>query len=61
MHHGKMYVCINLQRNRVSGSVKTVHTNVLAKNSKLHKFATINSNFEKKLIISDIHVYNFFE
>ena len=35
---------INFQEIRVSGSVKTV----LAKDSKLHKFATTNSNFEKK-------------
>ena len=26
---------------------KTVHTNLFAKNRKLHKFATTNSNFEK--------------
>ena len=27
---------------------KTVHTNLFAKTRKLHKFATTNSNFEKK-------------
>ena len=27
-----------------------MHTNVLAKNGKLHKFAITNSNFEKKMI-----------
>ena len=27
---------------------KTVHTNLFANNRKLHKFATTNSNFEKK-------------
>ena len=38
---------INFQQNRVSKSVNTVHTNLFAKNHKLHKFATTNSNFEK--------------
>ena len=28
---------------------KTVHTNLFAKNRKLHKFATTNSNLEKKI------------
>ena len=32
---------------RVRRSVKTVHTKVLAKKCKLHKFATTNNNFEK--------------
>ena len=40
---------INFQQNRVSRSVKTVHTNIFANNRKLHKFATTNSNFEKKI------------
>ena len=39
------------QQNRVSGSVKTVLTNIFANNRKLHKFATTNSNFEKKRLI----------
>ena len=51
MHHRKTYMHINVQQNRVSKSVKTVHTNIFAKNSKLHNFATIG----KKSIISDIH------
>ena len=38
---------INVQQNRVSRSVKTLHTNLFANNCKLHKFATTNSNFEK--------------
>ena len=38
---------INFEQTRVGRSVKTVHTNLLAKNGKLHKFATTNSNFEK--------------
>ena len=47
MHHRKTYMYINSQQNRVSRSVKSVHTNLLAKNQKLHKFATTNSNLEK--------------
>ena len=42
MHHCIMYMYINFQPNRVSRSVKTVHTNLFAKNRKLHKFATCN-------------------
>ena len=38
---------INIQQNRASGSVKTVHTNLFVNDRKLHKFATTNSNFEK--------------
>ena len=54
MYHHKTYTYINFQQNRVSRSVKTVHTNLFAKNYKLHKFATCNSNFEKSRL-SDIH------
>ena len=43
MHHHKT----NFQQNWVFRSVKTVHTNLFAKNCKLHKFVTISSNFEK--------------
>ena len=32
---------------RVIRSVKTAHTNLIANNRKLHKFATTNSNFKK--------------
>ena len=46
---------INFQHIRVSRSVKTVHTNILANNRQLHKFATTNSNIEKKKIASDMH------
>ena len=42
MHHHEMYMYINFQTNRVSRSVKTVHTNLFVKNCKLHKFATCN-------------------
>ena len=47
MHHHKTYMYSNYQQNRVGRSVKTVHTNLFAKNCKLHNFATCNSNFEK--------------
>ena len=42
MHHRKTYMHINFQQNRVTRSVKTVHTNLFAKNCKLHKFVTCN-------------------
>ena len=38
---------IDFQQNRLSRSVKTLHTNLFAKNCKLHKFATSNKNFRK--------------
>ena len=40
MHHRKTYMHINFQQNQVSTSVKTMHTNLFARNCKLHKFAT---------------------
>ena len=54
MSHREMYMHINFQQTRVSRSVKTVHTNLFAKNGMLSKFATTNSNFEKKSILVDI-------
>ena len=39
---------IDFRQNRVGRSVKTVHTNLFAQYRNLHKFATTNSNFEKK-------------
>ena len=42
MYHRKTYIHINFQQNRVSRSVKTLHTNSFAKNCKLHKFVTCN-------------------
>ena len=45
---------IDFQQNRVCRSVKTVHTNLFAQYRKLHKFATTNNNFKKKIIL-DIH------
>ena len=40
-------MCVNFQQNRVSRSVKTVHTNSFAKKFKFHKFATSNNIFFK--------------
>ena len=37
MHHRITYMYINFNQIRVSRSVKTVHTNILANNRKLHK------------------------
>ena len=54
MHHHKTYRYINFQQNRVNRSVITVHTNVFAKNRKLHKFATTNG-ISFKLTLSDMH------
>ena len=47
-----MYV--NFQQNRINRAVITVHTNLFAKNRKLHKFAANNSNFLKSTL-SDMH------
>ena len=44
---------INFQQNRVGKLVKTVHTNIFAKNCNLHKFATTNSHFEKVYLQTD--------
>ena len=38
---------INFQQNWANRSVITVHTNVFAKNRKLHEFATANNFFLK--------------
>ena len=67
MHHRitYMYMYINFQQTRVSRSVQTVRTNIFANNSKLHKFATTNSNFEKNIDYVrhassyNVHVYQF--
>ena len=53
MHRHKTYRYINFQQYRVNRSVITLHTNVFAKNRKLHKLSTTNSNF-KKLTLSDM-------
>ena len=52
MHHRITYntININFHQTRDSRSVQTGHTNrpIFANYRKLHKFATSNSNFEKK-------------
>ena len=50
---------INFQQNRDSRSVKTVHTNLIAKNCKLHKFATTNINFEIYILLHMHHYKTF--
>ena len=55
MHVHKAYMYIEFQQNRVCRSAKTVHTNLFSQYCKLHKFATTNSNFEKKTILLDMH------
>ena len=52
MHHHKNYMYLNFQQNQDNRSVITVLTNLFAKNLKLHKFATANSNFFKKSTVS---------
>ena len=42
MHHRRTYMHINYQQNRVSRSVKTVHTNLFAQYRKWPKFANCN-------------------
>ena len=60
MHHRTTYMHSNFQQIRASRAVKIVHTNIFAKQRKLHKFATCNLNFEKSRVsdmqypISDI-------
>ena len=55
MHSCITYMYINFQQTRVSRSVQTVHTHIFANNRNLHKFATTNSNFEKKTMYLDMH------
>ena len=45
---------INSQQNRVNRSVIIVHTNLFAKNRKLHKLAPTNSNYKKNILL-DMH------
>ena len=65
MHHRMTYMYVNFQQIRVSRSVNTVHTNIFAKNRKLHTFATTGSNFEKKSAYLrhassyNVHAYQF--
>ena len=58
MHYCITYMYINFQQTRVSRSVQTVHTNIFANNRNLHKFATTNSNFEKKRLFRHVSSYN---
>ena len=51
----KAYTYINFKQTRVSRSVQTVHTNIFANNCNLLKFATTNSNFEKKYYLDLNH------
>ena len=51
MRHHKTYMYINVQQNQVNRSIITVLTILLAKNCKLHKFATTSSNIEKNRLI----------
>ena len=55
MLHHKTDMYINFEQNRVNRSVITEHTNVFAKNCKLHTFATTNSNIFFKSTLSDMH------
>ena len=55
MHHGIAYMYLNFQQNRVSRSVKTVRTNLLAKNRKMHKkICNYTNSICLKSIISDM-------
>ena len=47
---------INFQQNRVSRSIKTVHTALFPKNCKLHKFVICNWNF-KESRLSNMHYH----
>ena len=49
---------INFQQNLLGRSIKTVHINIIAKNRKLHKFATTNNKFEKNNYVRHASLYN---
>ena len=53
-----MYMYINFQQNGVSRSVKTVLTNIIANNYKLHNFTTTYSNIEKNDYFRHASLYN---
>ena len=42
-----VHVYVKSKQNKVSSSVKTVHTHIFANDRKLHKYATTYSNFLK--------------
>ena len=46
MHHRITYLYINLQQNRVSRSVKTVHTNLFAKILKIALICNLQLEFQ---------------
>ena len=50
---------INFQQNRANRSAITVHTNVFAKNCKLHKFANANYFFKKSTLSDMQHRYTY--
>ena len=56
MHLQKAYMYIDFHQNRDCRSVKTVHTNLFAQYRQLHKFATTNSNFEKKKFFMQTYI-----
>ena len=58
MHYCITYIYINFQQTLVSRSVQTEHTNIFANNRNLHKFATTNSNFDKKSLLRHASSYN---
>ena len=65
MHHRKTYMYINFQQNRVSRTVKSLHTNLLAKIASCInlKLFTTNSNFKKyfrQASSDDVHMYSNF-
>ena len=56
MRHRKTYMYISFPQNRVSRSVKTVHTSLFAKICKLHKFANC-INLPLAIRISKNHAF----
>ena len=45
MHRRKKYTCINFQQSRVSRSVKTVHTNLIAKKLQIKYICNLQLEF----------------
>ena len=58
MHHHKTYISIIFQQNQVKTQVMTVHTNLFAKNRKLHKFAITNNTIQYNTIQYNTIQYN---
>ena len=59
IHHRITYLYSTFQQNRVSKSVKIVHTSLFAQYRKLHKFAATNSNLKKSMILNMYHQKTF--